>query len=217
MFVDIHTHNKSESDNPSIRNLTFSEAEQIFNSGEKGLFSVGFHPWYAENFSEKSFQLLEKWATEGKLIAIGECGLDKTSQFDLNFQIEIFKKQISLSEKTQLPVIIHCVGFFNELLELKKQLNPQQLWIIHGFRGKPELAKQILKAGFSISFGERFNIESVSLTPIDKLFVETDESQLSIKEIYIQIADIKNINPGELTAGELFFQKITSKISKHKT
>ena len=217
MFVDIHTHNKSESNYPSIRNLTFQEAKQIFNSNKSGFFSVGFHPWFVNEFSPKMLSKLEYWATDSRLVAIGECGLDKNSNADLNIQLDIFKKQILLSEKTQLPVIIHCVGCFNELFELKKQLEPQQLWIIHGFRGKPELVKQILKTGCSISFGEHFNIESVSLTPIDKLFVETDESQLSINEIYSQIADIKNINPIKLTSGELFYQKITSNISKQKT
>jgi len=217
MFVDIHTHNKSESNYPSIRNLTFPEAGQIFNSYENGFFSVGFHPWFVNEFNPEMLSKLKNWTADSRMVAIGECGLDKNSQFDLNFQIEVFKKQILLSEKKHLPVIIHCVSSFNELFELKKQLNPQQIWIIHGFRGKPELVKQILKAGCSISFGEHFNIESVSFTPIEKLFVETDESQLSIKEIYNQIAEIKNINPYELTAGELFYKKITSKISKHKT
>ena len=217
MFVDIHTHHNSESEYSSIRNLTFQEAENIFNSNKNGCFSVGFHPWFVNEFNHEMLSKLENWTADSRLVAIGECGLDKNSNTDLNIQIDIFKKQISLSERAQLPIIIHCVGCFNELFELKKQLNPQQLWIIHGFRGKPELAVQILKAGCSISFGEHFNIESVSFTPIEKLFVETDESQLSIKEIYNQIAEIKNINPYELTAGELFYKKITSKISKHKT
>lgn len=210
MFVNIHTHSKVDSAHPSIRNLTFPEAERIFSTDEIGLYSVGFHPWHVDEFSEMSLEMLEKWVNDKRLILIGECGLDKNCKIDLEKQIEVFKKQISLSELVQKPLIIHCVGCFNELLKLKRQLNPEQLWIIHGFRGKPELAKQVLNAGCSLSFGEHFNAESVYHTPVSKLFAETDESQLSIKEIYSQIAIIKRVSTFELNAGKTLFEKITS-------
>lgn len=207
MIVNIHTHSNLQSDYLAIRNLTFKEAESIFKSGENGFFSVGFHPWFLTEFSPEMVLKLEKWVADGRFVAIGECGLDKNSQSDLETQIEVFKTQILLSEQLQKPMIIHCVGYYNELFELKKQLNPQQLWIIHGFRGKPELAKQVLKTGCSLSFGEHFNIESVRVTPIDRLFVETDESHLPIEEIFSKIAKIKDTQPELLNAGEKILRK----------
>ena len=211
MFVDIHTHKNTVSDHPAIRNLTFPEAEKLFSSDEKGLFSIGFHPWYADDFSTELFLDLEKWSADKRFVAIGECGLDKNSKISIEKQLFVFEQQITLSEKIQKPLIIHCVGCFNELFELRKKRNPLPLWIIHGFRGKPELAKQALKAGFGLSFGEFFNNESVLITPIDKLFAETDESELSIIELYRQIAMIKNINPEDLKAGELLYQQLIVK------
>jgi len=211
MFIDIHTHQSGDSAHPSILNLTFAEAESIFSSDEKGLFSVGFHPWQVDEFSVEWLQKLKKWAKDKRCVMVGECGLDKNSKASLETQISVFEKQITLSEEIQKPLIIHCVGCFNELFALKKQINPRQKWIIHGFRGKPELAKQALKAGFELSFGEHFNPESISLTPIDRLFIETDESHLSVVEIYRQIALIKKITPEELIAGELLLQKQFSK------
>jgi TatD DNase family protein len=202
MFVDIHTHNSVDSKYTAIRNLTFSEANNIFSSNKKGIFSIGFHPWFADEYSDDSFNLLVKWANDKRFVFIGECGLDKNSKVSLDKQLRVFEKQIALSEKILKPLIIHCVGCFNELFELKKKLNPRQLWIIHGFRGKPELAKQVLKSGISLSFGEHFNIESVRITPLDNLYIETDESRLTIYDLYHAISIIKNCEEDKLNAGE---------------
>ena len=202
MFVDFHTHTFTDSGNTAIRNLTFSEADKIFASDKKGLFSLGIHPWNAGEYSDELLNKLDSLTNDDRLVAIGECGLDKNSKYPLDFQIHIFEQQIKLSEKARKPLIIHCVGCFNELFELKKRLNPVQLWIIHGFRGKPELAQQALKAGCELSFGEHFNKESILITPVKHLFVETDESLLTINEIYQRISKLKNCKLEELNAGE---------------
>lgn len=208
MFVDIHTHSAVKTDNPAIRNLTFTEAENLFSSDMKGLFSVGFHPWHADEFSSELMGKLTQWMTDSRFVALGECGIDKNSKAQFDVQFNVFEQQVILSEMVNKPLIIHCVGGFNELFELKKKLHPRLPWIIHGFRGKPELAVQILKAGCSISFGEHFNAESVHLTPTDRLFVETDESQLPITGIYRSIALIHNCNPEDLNAGENFLKQV---------
>jgi TatD DNase family protein len=202
MFVDIHTHSFTPATNPAIRNLTFDMAGTIAASDEKGFFSTGVHPWQAGEYSSKLFDKLTAWTTDSRFVAIGECGLDKHSKYSLDIQSYVFEHHIILSEKTQKPLIIHCVGCFNELYALKKRMNPRQLWIIHGFRGKPELAGQALKAGCALSFGEHFNPKSVRLTPTDRLYIETDESILPVSEIYRSVALIKQCHPEDLNAGE---------------
>jgi len=208
MYVDIHTHKSVDSNYPAIRNLTFQDAENMFSSNMVGLFSLGFHPWHLGEFSDERMAKLTAWTTEGRFVAIGECGLDKYSKSTLEVQMHIFEEQIVLSEKMKKPLIIHCVGCFNELFELKKKLDPRQLWIIHGFRGKPELAGQALKAGCALSFGEHFNPESVRITPADSLFAETDESLLSISEIYLSLSNIKNCHADDLNAGESLLKRL---------
>lgn len=201
MFIDIHTHNNSKLEFSAIQNLNFPEAEKVFTTKDKGFFSIGFHPWHADEFSNESFLKLTNWANDKRLIAIGECGLDKYSKVSFEKQLFVFEQQIALSEKVNKPLIIHCVGYFNELFEIKKRWYPKQLWIIHGFRGKPELAKQVLKAECALSFGEHYNSESVKATPIDKLFVETDESSMFIEEIYHNLSTVKFCNAEDLDAG----------------
>ena len=211
MITNIHTHTSQPNGIISVQNLTLQESELFLNSNKSNLFSTGFQPWFLEEFSTESFRQLEELATHPQMIFIGECGLDKNSRFDIDFQTIVFKKQIELSEKTQKPLIIHCVGCFNELVSLKNELIPTQRWIIHGFRGKPQLASQLIKAGFSLSFGEHFNVESVRQTPINKLFIETDESQIPVTEMYAKIAQIKSCKVEELNAGSLLIDSIKSK------
>lgn len=205
MFFNTHTHNHISSKHPEVVNLTFDEAEKIFNSNQQGIYSLGFHPWFLNEFSVAKLSKLEEWIIDSRFFAIGECGLDKNSNASFDSQIKNFKLQIELAEKFKKPTIIHCVGYFNELLDLKKKLNPEQLWIIHGFRGKSELAIQILKSGCSISFGNNYNPESVRVTPFDKLFIETDESNITIENVYSKIAKEKNCVYEELVAGENLF------------
>ena len=120
MFVDIHTHNPAGSATTAIRNLSFAEAEQTLSSNDKGIYSVGFHPLLVDECSTESFSILKSLVTDNRIIALGECGLDKYSKTPMFKQVSVFVKQMELSEKVQKPLILHCVGCFNQLLELKK-------------------------------------------------------------------------------------------------
>lgn len=144
---------------------------------------------------------MDEMAKDKRFVLIGECGLDKKCGVSLDRQMEVFEDHIRFSEQLHKPLIIHCVGCFNELMECRKKHNATQRWIVHGFRGKPQLAVQLLKAGMDLSFGEKLNEESVKVTPLEHLFLETDESPIAIETIYERIALLKGCKPEELTAG----------------
>lgn len=207
MLIDIHTHKFPTADHIAIYNVPMVQAETVFLSNAKGYFSVGFHPWLIDAFSEELQEKMKHWVYDKRLIAVGECGFDKNSQATYEKQLKVFEKQVEMSEQIGKPLLIHCVGYFNELFDLKKSWNPRQPWIIHGFRGKPQLAEQALKAGCNLSFGEYFNPESILITPIKNLFVETDESNFSIDQIYQNIALVKKCPIEELNAGEKIVMK----------
>ena len=84
------------------------------------------------------------------------------------------------------------------LLAEKKKLHPQVPWVIHGFRGKPQEAEQLLKAGLYLSFGEHYNVETLRSTPLDRLFLETDEAICGIDVIYNKVASDLSIEVEEL-------------------
>lgn len=203
IFVDIHTHKaKTQPGEIHVRNIVLSEAEAIFSRNEGGLFSLGVHPWSVENSDENDLEQLKIWISNKCVRLVGECGLDKFAKADYNLQESFFRKQIEISEQFQKPMIIHCVGYFNEIFALKKEYKPLQKWVIHGFRSKPQLAEQALNQDIALSFGEHFNEESLKITPLDRLYIETDESNMSITEIYSKIAQIRRCNEVDLCAGK---------------
>jgi TatD DNase family protein len=84
------------------------------------------------------------------------------------------------------------------LIAIRKKVLPSVPWVIHGFRGKPELARQLLELGFYLSYGEKFNVDSLRITPLEKLCTETDERKVSIEDICFRIAEVKGISVEEL-------------------
>lgn len=198
--IDTHTHNL-DTDNPfAVVNIPLQQIKQVLETSKGGFYSVGVHPWDVHTTDSSVLDLLEEVLADNRIKAIGECGFDRNSKASFKEQGYFFERQVMLSEKYAKPLIIHCVAAFNELVLLRKRFAVHQPWILHGFRGKPELAQQLLQHGFALSFGEKYNIQSVSVTPIDKLCIETDESTISIDTLFRQIAALKNCRPDDLNA-----------------
>ncbi|HLW10643.1 MAG TPA: TatD family hydrolase [Fermentimonas sp.] len=197
-FYDVHTHQIYSEDNDDpyhscifdVYSLEFEVAKELH---QRHSFSCGVHPWYSED-SETQMTYLTEITSSPRIVAIGETGLDKLKGPSFNVQTPVFKKHIEISEKLEKPVIIHCVKAWEELLKIKKETSPKQPWIIHGYRGKPDLTKRLLNEGFYFSVGENINVESMQLIPIDRLFCETDEGDITIREVYQQAAQSLNID-----------------------
>lgn len=201
-YVDIHSHHiRTDFRETTIYNLSLSEAEDFIASEAKGFISAGIHPWETVHIDTHWKKRMQAVCYDNRVVLIGECGLDKNTQTPLRRQVDIFSEHIHLAETLHKPLIIHCVGYFNELIELKKRNKTTQKWIVHGFRGKPELAKQLLKTGIYMSFGEKYNEETIKVIPKEYLFIETDESTVPIERIYTDIATMKGCSSKELSAG----------------
>ncbi len=213
--VDIHTHTLPVEGMAAVYNLPAGQLEEFLQQGGEGCCSSGVHPWEAHAVSSDTLDRLHRRVSHPRIVAIGECGLDKRATASMNVQQEIFARQARFAEEAAKPLLIHCVGCFHELLRLRKEWRPTRLWIIHGFRGKPQLARQLLQAGCALSFGERFNPESVRVTPLDRLFVETDESRLPIDDIYARVARAKRCRPDELLAGKRLLSSLSSPPNGH--
>ena len=171
-------------------------------------FSVGIHPWSITENWQETFALVEAEAEGSEMWAIGECGLDKVSGGDFFTQMEVFKAHIQLSESLQKPLIIHCVKAHNEMVSLRQQLEAAckkegrepQSWVIHGFRGKPELAKQLMAKGIMLSFGHQYNVETLRFVFATghPFFLETDDLDLSVRQIYEQVAHHLDVDVARL-------------------
>ncbi len=171
-----------------------------------GYLSIGIHPWFIQRQNiAAALQTLNSYHHHEKLLAIGECGLDKTVHSDFSEQSTVFIRQIELAEEWQKPLMIHCVRAFNDLIRIKKAVKPKQPWIIHGFNNNPELAKQLLQQHCFLSFGKALlqahsNASTILQSmPLDHLFLETDDaSDLPIGAIYAAAAKICNLSADSL-------------------
>ena len=199
-LIDIHTHN-SKNDYFSIINLFPEEVNKI----EKNkYYSLGLHPWEVANVNiDKQLSIIEEYAAVSNIIAVGEIGLDKfKSAFDL--QHNVFLKQIQIAEKQNKPVIVHCVKAYSELLSVLKEKNISIPVIIHRYSGNKTVAEQLIKFGCYLSFGhELFNTKSkvqkvFNTIPVEHLFLETDDSDKNIKQIYQKASELKKIKVDEI-------------------
>ena len=87
----------------------------------------------------------------------------------MDVQMEAMRAQVEIAAKVGKPVIVHCVKAMEQLMVLRKEYvvtcNSRgwkpQTWVIHGFRGKPEQAKQLMAKGMRISLGHQYNIDTL--------------------------------------------------------
>jgi len=199
-LIDIHTHHCHDSENVCIRNII--AGKEILPDTGKQLYSYGLHPWFI-NSREDTEGLLKEMGSivaADHCIMIGECGLDKVCETPLDWQVEVFIQQIRISEQVNMPMVIHCVKAFEEVLKIRKDVSARQPWIFHGYSSSPELAERIIKVGCYLSFGKLiFQSNSKALASLKSLdlshvFLETDEADdVSITDIYEQVSIVKSI------------------------
>jgi TatD DNase family protein len=193
---DIHTHRYPTHPGEVILNCYPDD----FHPDANGWYSVGIHPWIIDSGYTGRVEthplsvLFAEHAQHPRVLTIGEAGVDKLAKAEISLQEEFFKYQARLADDLKKPLIIHAVRSSDSLLRLKRELSPSEAWIIHGFRGKPELAEEYLNHGFYLSLGERYQKAALNRIPLDRLFLETDESPLPIELLYEQVADDRNLS-----------------------
>jgi len=204
-YLDIHTHQIAQQIGTiSIQSLSLTK-DIFLAMPKKKPISIGLHPWHATlDKLELQMKYLMVLAKQDNVKLIGECGLDKLKGEPLNHQILILTQQIKLAEELRKPVILHCVKAFDELLQLKNRLEVKVPMIIHGFNKNAALGSQLIAKGFLLSFGATVLKESSNLAKLientDNFFLETDDAEINISEIYSAVAEIKKCSVDELKA-----------------
>lgn len=188
-FFDFHHHKKNKKS--GIYNLEYGGIPPLYK------YSIGIHPKdiIAED-SANQLNWLKNNVTEN-CYAIGECGLDGLIVMDEEIQKQVFKKHIEISNEFKKPLIIHCVRKFYEVISFKKFA--EQPMIIHGFNKKQNIADDLLKNNFYLSFGKPllYNLslqDVVKKIPLNKIFIETDDDDFSIEELYLKVSKLKEIS-----------------------
>lgn len=194
-YIDIHTHQKEQEEQVrSIYNVRMPNLSPKPNR----IHSVGWHPWDLEKLDViKAQQQFWDAVQDAGVVAIGECGLDRACRVPIKTQIPFFEFQVEHAKSLKLPLIIHCVKAYSEVLGILKRLKFENAVIFHGYRGNAYQTKALLKlnAYFSVGIRKEF-IDTSLLTyiPIERLFLETDDSKQSIKTVYHLVAKEMNWN-----------------------
>jgi len=120
--------------------------ENIYASG-------GVHPHKAKDFTAESLAKIESLAEDKIIHAVGEIGLD----FHYNFsppdlQVPVFRQQLHLAQKLDLPVIIHSREASQSIIDCIEEESFTRGGVLHCFTGDWDFAKTMLDKGFSISF-----------------------------------------------------------------
>lgn len=202
-MLDIHTHHSPSTEGK--REIYNMDLQMLVNGRiEAKQVSLGLHPWhFTEKDMESQLRLLESHLQDGRVKMIGECGVDRLRGAALPIQIEAFQRQIHLAVKYEKPLIIHCVKAFDEIIACRKQVGNAVPMIIHGFNKSAALGRQLLAHGFLLSFGAAILKEgspaSLFIKEIEApFFLETDDSQVDIGDIYHEASFLRNSSIMEL-------------------
>lgn len=198
-MFNLHTHQSQNEQHTEIVNVYPWEFHQ-----NNQYLSIGIHPWYIANDQiDLHLKIMEEQMNNPKFIAIGECGLDKRITIPFELQVEVFSKQLLMAEHYKKPVIIHCVHAYQEVMALKKSLKISIPMVLHGYSKGLQLADELINKGFYLSFGKYLILndelaEVLKNIPSDKFFLETDNSQFTLKEVYQKASVILNLNENKL-------------------
>lgn len=230
--IDIHTHRLPAVPGTAIVQFVPCQAfapGQALVSGRMFVpghwYSVGLHPYdlatlapdtVAAAFDRQVAPLL----SHPQVVAIGETGFDSAcigrhlplNRFSRSQWVELqqlnFRLHLTAALQTRLPLILHLVGDTAPLFQALASLSRAERaalppLVVHGFRKKPQLARQLLDKGCCLSFGERFHEESLRLCPADRLFFETDDSaDVRFDTLISRAAALRGTTPQAL-AGEV--------------
>jgi len=203
MLIDIHSHLNEKPLN-CIRIFNFEPEKSQFGNNHDSIidgmsrFSVGVHPWHASEWTENEVSGLKSLFENFKVLFIGEIGLDRNCRVSLTKQKEVLTAQLAFADSLKKPVILHIVKEMEMMLGIKKFYPNIPALIIHGFRGGRKEAEQYLSKGFHLSFGAKFRTDGLLACPDNSMFVETDESDKSVFEIFSRIAEAKKMEAGQL-------------------
>src|SRR5262245_59799987 len=113
----------------------------IAAADERIFTSVGVHPHHAAMVEDCHYELMAALASDPKVIAIGETGLDyHYDNSPRDIQREVFRKQLQLARRLDLPVIVHTREADQDTIDILGEFKPVR-GVIHCFTSGPALAE----------------------------------------------------------------------------
>lgn len=197
------------------------KAKKYSNRYQYMYYSLGIHPMEVEKKIslcqiEQIFED-ELKNKDSKLVAIGETGLDYHFNYPVELQKRYFIEQIKLANKYELPIIIHSRESQEDVKRILRENVVKKAGIMHCYSGTSDMSKKFIEMGYYLGVGgpvTRYKDvqETVRITPIDKIIIETDSpvlppepfekhsrnNSLYLNYIVKKIAEIKDLSEEEV-------------------
>jgi TatD DNase family protein len=151
--------------------------------------SQGIHPHEAESYNREIDETIRVNATDARIVAVGEIGLDYYyDHADRSVQRLVFEQQLQTATELDLPVIIHTREADSDTRDILRNYSAalSRKGVIHSFTSSMELAEFCLAEGFMlgfngiITFNRADNVRQVvAATPLEQLLLETDAPYLT--------------------------------------
>ena len=166
---------------PETSRLAIEQAKRHANM----YTAIGIHPSDTRFLSDIDSELADIEALildpDNKCVCLGEIGLDyHYDGTDKEKQMEYFERQMLLAEKLGLPVSIHDREAHGDVMDIIRR-HPNVKGILHSFSGSPEMAEELVRLGYYISFSGTLTFtnarkprEVAAILPKDKILIETD-------------------------------------------
>ena len=169
---------------------TSKEAISQAQKHENMYTAIGIHPSDARflsnpesEISEIKNLILDK---SNKCVALGEIGLDyHYPDTNKEMQMVYFDRQMALAEELNIPVVIHDRESHEDVMNVIRQY-PNVKGVLHSFSGSKEMAEELVKMGWYISFSGTISFtnarrpkEVAASLPKDKVLIETDAPYLA--------------------------------------
>lgn len=145
--------------------------------------AVGWHPVDAIDMTEDDLNWIEELSAHPKVVAIGEMGLDyHWDKSPKDVQKEVFRKQIRLAKKVNMPIIIHNREATEDIIAILQEENAKEIGgIMHCYNDTVDFVQACLDMNFYISLGGPVTFknatdpkEVAAEVPLNRLLIETD-------------------------------------------
>jgi TatD DNase family protein len=151
--------------------------------------AVGIQPNYAAQAKAGDWEVIEGLASEPRVVAIGETGLDRYWDYaPFDVQIDYFQRHIALAQKLNKPFVVHCREADADIVaQLRDAAGRGPLrGVMHSFTGSLETARTCLDLGLYLSLAGMLTYKKsqglrdlVKELPLERILVETDSPYLA--------------------------------------
>ena len=164
---------------------TNKEVLEIVSKYDNVYGTLGFHPEDIDKFNKNSLNFIESNLGNKKIVAVGEIGLDYYWVKDnKEAQKELFRKQMEIAEKHNMPVVIHSRDAIEDTYDIVKDYKVKG--VLHCFSSSLEMARKFIKLGYKIGIGGVVTFknskklqEVVKNIDLEDILLETDSPYLA--------------------------------------